>query len=916
MRFDRTTAPTHEPPADEPTPWREDARGPVWHALTADEAARRLHARPDGLPAAEAAARRAVVGENTIGEARAPSLLSVIASQFSSVLIVILLVATVLTVILGEYLDAAVIAAVLILNAAIGTVQQHRAEASVRALQQLVTPRARVLRDGHEHEVDSIDLVPGDVVLLETGVRVPADLRLRTVTALTVDESLLTGESVPVIKAVDPLEDDAPLGDRVNLAFAGSVVAAGRASGYVIATGMHTELGRIAEDVRSGTTPRTPLQERLDRFARWIGVLVLVVAAAAFVTGTLLGEPPERMFTFAVALAVSAVPEGLPVAFTITLAIGVHRMANRQAIIRRLPAVETLGSTSVICSDKTGTLTENRMVVQELRTADDRFVLDGAGSDRSALGDTGGDRLGTEDLADRPEAYLALLTGVLVSEADAYRADGELHTTGDPTEAALVRAAAAIGLEPWTLRSDHPRRDHLPFEPERRYAAALVELDRGPAVLAQGAPERIVAMCDTELAGGVPRPLSPGRADDAEQLAAQGMRVLAFAYRPVPGSAPDVLHEEPGGMTFLGLQGLADPPRTGVREAVEACHGAGMRVVMVTGDHAGTATEIGRQVGIDTDAGVVTGRDMDVLDDTELPRTAARRSVFARVAPEHKLRIVTALRDQGEVVAVTGDGVNDAPALQAADIGIAMGRGGTDVAREASDMVLADDNFVTIRAAVEQGRIVFDNLRKVTFFLISTGAAEIVMLLTALALRWPLVLLPAQLLWLNLVTNGVQDVALAFEPGEPGVLRRRPRHRAEGLLSRRLWERTALVAVVMATGSLAMFQMALEQTGSLTTARTAAMTTMVLFQAVHVGNCRLEHRSAFASPPWANRVLLFAVVAALALHTAALHLPATQWILRVEPLSLDLWAWGAGIALTVLPAVELHKALRRERPPA
>ena len=878
----------------------------TWHALSVDEVASRLGAPTDGLSSAEAASRLAEHGPNVLEEAPPPSLLATLLGQFRSPLITILLLATAVTLTLGEYLDSIVIAAVLALNATIGTFQERKAEQSVRALQHLVAPKARVLRDGHEREVPSEELVPGDTVLLESGARVPADVRLVACQSLTVDESLLTGESTTVRKQTASLPGATPLADRSNQVFAGAVVGRGRGRGFVVATGGATELGAIAEQVRTTESPRTPVQVRLDRFARRIGVIVVVAAAAAFGIGLLAGNSVEQMFTFAVALAVSAVPEGLPVVFTITMAVGVTRMARRQAIIRRLPAVETLGSTTVVCSDKTGTLTRNEMTVAEVWTVGGRYVAHGA---------VGGDNLlGAEDAAQHRELFLTLMTGVLASEADAYEVDGHLEATGDPTETGLVRVAASVGLEPWRVRAEHPVSHRQPFESERRYAAVQCRLGDAEAVLLQGAPERVLDLCEHEMVDGRPRPLDRERVVRAvEDLASRGRRVLAFAFRSVPTGHRGLDESEaPHGLVFLGLQGMVDPPREGVADAVAHLHRAGLRVVMVTGDHAVTATAIAGELGLGAGE-TMTGRELDEIDDDTLRARLSDTSVFARVAPEQKLRIVEALRADGQVVAVTGDGVNDAPALLAADIGIAMGRDGTDVAREAADMVLADDNFVTIRAAVEEGRITFDNLRKATFFLISTGAAEIVMLLIGLALDWPLILLPAQLLWLNLVTNGVQDVALAFEPAEPGVLERPPRDPGEGLVSRLLWTRTAIVAIVMGLGTLAVFRWSLAAFGSVETARTAAMTTMVLFQAVHVGNARRERRSAFSTPPWTNRFLLGSVVVALGIHAAALYLPPTQWLLRVQPLPLRIWLVGAATSLSVLVAVEIHKALAARR---
>ena len=564
------------------SPWTPRA----WHALSVEEVAEFLDASADGLTARDAASRLASVGPNVIEEAPPPSLLATVVGQFRSPLITILLIATAITLALGEYVDALVIGLVLVLNATIGTFQERKAEQSVRALQHLVAPKARVLRDGHERELPSAELVPGDTVLLESGMRVPADVRLAECQSLTVDESLLTGESTTVRKLADPVPTDTPLADRTSLAFAGAVVARGRGRGYVTATGPATELGAVAEQVRSTESPRTPVQLRLDRFAQRIGLIVLVAAGLAFAIGLAVGNSAGEMFTFAVALAVSAVPEGLPVAFTITMAVGVTRMARRQAIIRRLPAVETLGSTTVVCSDKTGTLTRNEMTVAEIWTLVGRYVTHGAGEHDNVLG--------AEDTAENRELYLTLLTGVLASEADAYLVDGRLEATGDPTETALVRAAAEVGLEPWRLRHEHPVSHRLPFEPERRYAAVTCLLGDEHVLLVQGAPERILEMCDRQMDQGHLRPLDRDRILNAvEDLAARGRRVLAFAHRP--GDPGDLAVDEdhpPCDLVFIGLQGMVDPPRDGVPEAIERLHGAGMRVVMVTGDHATTATAI------------------------------------------------------------------------------------------------------------------------------------------------------------------------------------------------------------------------------------------------------------------------------------------------------------------------------------
>ncbi|MGM0818480.1 MAG: cation-translocating P-type ATPase, partial [Actinomycetota bacterium] len=822
-----------------------------------------------------------------------------------SPLIYLLIVAAVVTTLLGEHVDTGVIVAVLLLNAVIGYTQESKAEASVQALMQLAAPRARVVRDGQEREVEAIGLVPGDLVLLESGSRVPADLRLLSARSLEVDESLLTGESTAVRKHAEPIAADTATADRANVAFMGSSVVAGRGRGLVGATGTGTELGKIAEQVRTEEQPTTPLQQRMGRFANLIAVLVVAAAALSFALGLAVGEPAGEMLMLAVALAVAVVPEGLPVVLTVALALGVRRMASRQALIRRLPAVETLGSTTTIGSDKTGTLTENRMVVTEAWTFAGVRAIDGevgAGGAREA-----GDGHGLED-----GLRTALLAGVLANEAQLYRADGETRTEGDPTEVALLLSASRLGLDPGRARRRAEVHLELPFESDRRFSAVVADVDGDPGdrrVLVKGAPERVLEMC--AAAEGAKALDRDAVLDAAGDMAARGLRVLAMAHGPVEAIPTDDRDLAFAGLTLAGLQGMLDPPRQGVPGAIRACADAGIRVCMITGDHPETGLAIARDIGIAEEGDrVVTGAELERLNDDELDGLVEDVGVYARVAPDHKLRIVKSLQRRGHTTAVTGDGVNDAPALKAADIGVAMGRDGTDVAREASDMVLTDDDFTSIVAAVEEGRVTFDNVRKVTFFLVSTGLAAIVALLATVPLGLALPFVPAQLLWLNVVTNGLQDLALAFERGEEGVLRRPPRRREEGLVSGLLWERAALVGVVMAILTLVLFDWQLGRTGSIEQARTVALSTMVVCMGVHLLNARSLRRSLFRTPLLANRFLLVAQVLALGVHVGALYLPATQFVLRVEP--IDATAWGSIVlaSLSMIVVNEAHKLLR------
>jgi magnesium-transporting ATPase (P-type) len=917
-----------------------------WHAAEPAEVAERLGTDAGtGLTADSVSERLERYGRNELADDPPPSPLLVLLRQFKSPLIYILLAATVATIALEEYLDAVVIAVVLALNAVIGFTQERKAEGAVRALMGLVVPHARVVRSGTEAEIDSRDLVPGDVVLLEPGSRVPADLRLVTSTTLQIDESLLTGESMPVHKSTAVVDTAAPLADRTDMAYTGAVVTSGRGRGIVVATGEATELGAIAGLVRNEQILETPLQQRMGRFATIIGVVVGVAAIVVFVSGMLLGGTASEMFLTAVALAVAAIPEGLPVVFTITLALGVRRMAQRNAIIRRLPAVETLGSTTVIGSDKTGTLTENRMTVRLIavmgepgeRDGARRFTLVGADPESGfALADapqdgSGDGHLGGIDAGDHPALAETLRGGVLANEADLvgdrsdHREAEGARVMGDPTEVALLRAAVGGGLDLEEERNRHQTIAEIPFESERRYSAVFCRSDglgdgddrddRGPVVVyVKGAPERVIDMCTHAMVGRerVPIDREAARAI-AHEMAAEGLRVLGVARGDLDAPPADRERpDEPSELVLAGFQGMMDPPRAGVKEAIATCHHAGMRVAMITGDHAVTARAIAADLGIAAaDDEVLTGADLAALDDDELAERVQRVAVYARVAPEEKLRIVESMQSRGDVVAVTGDGVNDAPALRAAAIGIAMGQSGTDVAREASDMVLTDDNFVSIAAAVEEGRVTFDNVRKVTFFLVSTGVASILAITVGVWLQWPLIMLPAQLLWLNLVTNGLQDVALAFEPKEEGVLDRPPRRTDEGILSGMLWQRSAVAGAVMATGALVMFRWELDRSDSLMAAQTVALTTMVIFMAFHAGNSRSEARSLFTVNPLTNPFLLVATTAAVGVHVMALYLPPTQFVLRIEPLDTAAWIRILPISLAIIVAMEIDKAVRR-----
>jgi len=883
----------------------------AWHALDAEAVLERLDSSRTGLSAEEVARRLAVHGRNHIARATRVHPVRILLHQFTGALVYVLMAALVISLAIGHWQDAIVIGVVLVLNAAVGFVQQYRAEHAISALMSLVSPGATVVRDGARRAISSEELVPGDVVWLSSGDLVPADLRLLDEASLRIDEAILTGESVTVAKHPDRLEGDGalPVAERRNMAFMGTPVASGRARGVVVATGAATEIGAIAEEIRGAERAETPLQVRLSRFGRRISIAIVALAALSFGIGLLRGEPLADMFLTAVAIAVSAVPEGLPVVMTIALAVGVRRMARRRAIVRRLPAVETLGSCTVIVTDKTGTLTRNEMTVQQLWSDGALYSVTGSGLDLD--GKLLRDGVEAPIGPDSP-VHQMLLGALLCNEAELRREPDGAQTRGDPTEVALLVAAAKAGLDRELALERMPRLAQVPFESWRQYAASLHRVDGDETVFVKGAPEVVAAMCDTSLGADGETPIDCDAVlREAERMAAEGLRVLAVAVGRDETAAHDVLRGNPRGLALAGLVGMLDPPREEVAGAVAACRRAGLRVVMVTGDHARTAATIAARIGLPVEGEVLSGATLAGLDDDALRDELRRRSVFARVSPHDKLRIVRTLAGMGHVVAVTGDGVNDAPALKAAHVGASMGLSGTDVAKEASEIVLTDDNFATVAAAIEEGRTAFSNIRKATFFLVSSGVSELLAILGSLVLRLPLPLLPAQILWLNLVTNGVEDVALAVEPAEPEQATEPPRPVREGIISRRLLERLLIAGVVMALGTLGIFL--LEWDGDpdrLGYARVAALSTLVAFQMVHVGNCRSEHRSVFTLNPFSNRFLVIGVVASMGLHVLALHLPWTQTLLGVEPLSLATWGRIGLVSLSIVVAEEIHKRAR------
>jgi potassium/sodium efflux P-type ATPase len=883
--------------------------GMTWYQQHIQEIFSRLGTSEHGLDDSQAKELLQRHGPNLIAEPEKISKIKLFFHQFASPLIYILILAGLITAYLQEYKDSSVIVAVVLFNALIGFFQEFKAEKSVMALKQMAAPRARVVRQGREREIPSELLVPGDVVILDSGVKVPADVRLFRTVELRVDEAILTGESLPVEKTSATLEEDnLTPGDQKNMVFMGTVVLMGRGRGVVVETGGHTILGSIAEEVKRISPTQAPLQTKFARFANILGLIVLASSAVLFLLGVLTGENPRDMFMTVVAAAVATIPEGLPVVVTITLARSVALMAKRNAIIRKLPAVETLGSTTVICSDKTGTLTRNEMTVKLIYDGEKAYEVTGSGY--NPTGEILQAWLPVEKSA-QGDLERVLRIGLLCNEAELYEEDGQYKVSGDPTEGALIVSALKGGLDPVNQRELFPQIAVIPFESDWGYMATLHQHQDKKYIFVKGAPEKVVNMCTECMFGNGDKMKIIMRV--ADNLAKDGLRVLAMAFKEVSPDTKEITHQDvTEGLIVAGLQGMIDPPREEVIEAIAGCRRAGIRVIMITGDHAVTAQAIARKLGIgDSDPKVTTGRELEQIGDDELYEKVKEVSVFARVAPDHKLRITEQLLKHGEIVAVTGDGVNDTPALKAAHIGVAMGKTGTDVAKEASDMIIADDNFASIFGAVKEGRIVFDNIRKVTFFLIPTGIAAILSIIGSVLLGLPMPYLPAQLLWINLVTNGFQVIALAFEPGEKNVDQRPPRNPREGIMSRVLIQRTVIVGLVIAVGVIVKFIYGIQYGENLDHARTMAVTTMVFFQFFQAVNSRSEIQSIFRLSPFSNPFLIYALLASTFAQLAVVYAPPLQWVFRTVPLTVLEWLLVLGVSLSVILVVEIDKGLRR-----
>ncbi len=877
-----------------------------WHAEPGDDVLQKLQSRAHGLTSGEATQRLERYGPNQLPEKGPTPLWWIFLRQFMSPLIYILVAAAIVSMIIGDFKDAIFIGLVLLINAGIGTYQEGQAEKSSHALRKLLRTHAQVQRDGEVREIMADEIVPGDIIWLESGNRVAADIRLLSSQGLEIDESLLTGESIAVSKnAENTLITNISLAEQLNMCFAGSMITRGRAKGVVVATGLNTQVGQLAVDVMAASGGVPPLLTRMERFTNQVAIGTLAASIAIGALGMFLWKHTLLdTFFLIIALSVSAIPEGLPVAMTVALAVATNRMAKRNVIVRRLTAVEGLGSCTLVATDKTGTLTCNELTVREVRLADGTYYpVTGEGFAPSGNIFFDGQPLETE--SSHPGLQDMIRAALLCNESELHQRDGAWIWRGDAVDIALLALGYKVGRQRETLIDSLKQINQIPFESEHQFAATYHRDGKQTLVVVKGAPERILSMCY----GAEVSQERQHCERTAVSMAERGLRVIAVAqtHLPVCVSEGDI-PPRPENLQLIGFIGMIDPLRSDSKMAVQACQDAGVKVIMITGDHRVTALAIARDLGLAmTEQQVATADDIQGKNSQQLAELVDKTRVFARVTPRQKLDIVNAARSLGHFVAVTGDGVNDAPALRAANIGVAMGKAGTDVAREAAELVISDDNFGSIVAGIEEGRVAYDNIRKVTYLLVSMGAAELLMVLLSVIVGLPIPLLPVQLLWLNLVTNGIQGVALAFEPGEGDSLKRKPRDPAEPLFNRLMMERILIATLVVGIGGFAVFATAIKNGWSTEAARNLLLLTMVLYENFHIGNCRSETKSALALSPLRSPVLFFGTLGALLLHVVAMHIPLLQNVLSTEPVSIAMWGVVVGIAFLIIPAVEWHK---------
>ncbi|WP_293005776.1 cation-transporting P-type ATPase [Nitrosomonas sp.] len=886
---------------------------PSWHHISIELALSELDASPTGLSQDEAEMRIKTHGPNRLPDPPKHSDIIRFLLQFHNILIYVLLGSAAITAALDHWIDTSVILAVVLANATIGFVQEGKAEKAMDAIRQMLAPHASVLRNNERHSIEGDKLVPGDIVLLEAGDKVPADLRLLKTHGLQIQEAILTGESVPVQKQIAPVSADAPLGDRSCIAFSGTLVTAGQGKGMVVATGASTEIGRISGLLSRVETLTTPLVKQMGAFARWLTIFILLIASVLLAYGYFVGHHEfTEMFMAVVGLSVAAIPEGLPAVLTITLAVGVQSMAQRHAIVRRLPAIETIGSVSVICTDKTGTLTRNEMMVSSVLTHQHLFTLEGIGYEpRGTI------LLENAEISSKEYAVLEELAraATLCNDAALHDRKGAWIVEGDPMEGALLAFASKIGIETRKEQIAWTRTDAIPFDAKHRFMATLNhDHEHHAFVFIKGAPERILSMCNNQNTGnGNVEPLNQIYwQDKADNIAAFGQRVLAFAVKPVKSEHTVLEHSDvENTLTLLGMVGMIDPPRTEAITAVAECHTAGIRVKMITGDHAKTAAAIGKQIGLQNPDKVLTGADLDEMDDTALKEAVLICDIFARTSPEHKLRLVMALQSHHMTVAMTGDGVNDAPALKRADIGIAMGRKGSEAAKEAAELVLADDNFASIASAVREGRTVYDNIKKVISWTLPTNAGESMTIVLALLLGMTLPITPIQILWINLITAVTLGIALAFEPTEENTMRRPPRPRGEPLLSGELVWHIVLVSILFLCGVYGIYAYAIDRGYSVELARTLAVNTLVVMEIFHLFFIRNIYGTSLT---WkavrGTKVVWMTVIGVTIAQFTITYLPPVQTIFATEavPILDGLLVIGIGVALFAI--IETEKQIR------